>query len=135
MNVSFTVYGTPQPQGSTRAFMPKRGKNPIVTSDNARNKPWRQQVALTAQEYCRTPLARPEGVMVKVICFLKPPAKMPKGRTCPSCKPDVDKLLRSFLDAMSGIAYEDDSQVVSAQILKVYGLPERAEISLARAAS
>lgn len=35
-------------------------------------------------------------------------------------KPDVDNLAKSVLDALNGIAYPDDSQIVSLNIKKVY---------------
>ncbi len=38
---------------------------------------------------------------------------MPKGRIAPTAKPDSDKLARSACDAMTGILWNDDSQVVS----------------------
>lgn len=134
--ITFTVYGTPQPQGSARAFLPKGHTRPIITSDNAKNKPWRQQVALTAMaekdKANWAPILRPCGVRVVVHCFFAPPAKMPKGRTEPSTRPDADKLLRSFLDALTGVLYEDDAQVVYAHICKSYGVPERAELTITR---
>lgn len=35
-------------------------------------------------------------------------------------KPDVDKLVRAVLDAMTSVAYKDDSQVVSVSTTKQY---------------
>ena len=131
--MKFTVYGKCEPQGSTRAFLPKGADRPIVTSDNVKNKPWRQQVAWTAFAEAKGnsfPIKRPTGIRIEIQCFLKPPAKMPKGRTAPTVKPDADKLLRSFLDALTGILYEDDAQVVKATLEKLYGSPERAEIEV-----
>ena len=36
-------------------------------------------------------------------------------------RPDVDKLLRAVLDAITGIVFMDDSQVVKAEASKVFG--------------
>lgn len=36
-------------------------------------------------------------------------------------RPDVDKLLRAILDAMTGIVFEDDSQVRIDMAAKLYG--------------
>lgn len=36
-------------------------------------------------------------------------------------KPDLDKLVRSVLDALTGRAYLDDSQVVHLEVQKAYG--------------
>lgn len=41
--INLFVAGVPQPQGSTKAFARKDGARPIVTSDNAKNAPWRKE--------------------------------------------------------------------------------------------
>lgn len=43
---------------------------------------------------------------------------------------DADKLLRNVLDALTGIAYDDDAQVVQAIPRKVFGETEGAMISI-----
>ena len=42
--------------------------------------------------------------------------------------PDVDKLARCALDALTGIVFRDDAQIVDLHAVKRYGEPERAEI-------
>ena len=42
--------------------------------------------------------------------------------------PDVDKLARCALDALSGVIFRDDAQIVTLHVGKRYGEPERAEI-------
>lgn len=45
----------------------------------------------------------------------------------PVRKPDVDNLLKGYLDALNGVAYRDDSQVVDALVRRVWCEPgERA---------
>lgn len=41
----------------------------------------------------------------------------------PMTKPDVDKLLRAFLDALTGVVWKDDSQVTDAITRKRYAVP------------
>lgn len=41
-------------------------------------------------------------------------------REHPTVRPDLDKLVRAVLDALTGLAYKDDSQVVSIQASKTY---------------
>lgn len=38
----------------------------------------------------------------------------------------------SFEDALTGICYEDDSQVVKLTAIKGYGEPERTEVTVGR---
>jgi hypothetical protein len=49
--MTFTVPGIPVPQGSVKAFMPKGARFPIVTSDNPKTRPWRQDVRQAAIEH------------------------------------------------------------------------------------
>ena len=43
-------------------------------------------------------------------------------------RPDVDKLVRAIADAMTGIVYRDDSQLVAVKAEKHYGEPACAHI-------
>jgi len=131
--ISFTVLGRAEPQGSVRAFM-IAGK-PRLTSDNKKMKPWRQQVGFMALS------ARPtndvwagQHVPVEVtyrFYFAKPPSA-PKRRLWPVVKPDWDKISRACGDALTGILYHDDAQVVRATVSKEYGSPERTEITVTK---
>jgi len=42
------------------------------------------------------------------------------GEMLPEKKPDIDNIAKCFLDAMNGIVYLDDKQVVSLHITKEY---------------
>jgi Holliday junction resolvase RusA-like endonuclease len=132
VKLEFTVYGTPQPQGSARAFIPKGWKRAVITSDNPNLKSWRQELAKAAMAACFDaphndwPLHGRIPVQVALKFFFKPPKKVNcKEKTT---RPDVDKLMRAALDGMTGIVYDDDSQVAHAQISKCFGVPERVEI-------
>lgn len=43
------------------------------------------------------------------------------GRVLPIGKPDLDNIAKLVLDALNGILWRDDSQVVSLTIIKQYG--------------
>ena len=130
--ISFTVYGTPVPQGSMKPFYNKALGHAILTSDNKKLKPWRQEVALTA--HCamgeaHTPMIRrPEGVFLEATFYFARPKSLKKSIVVKATKPDSDKLLRSLGDSLTGICYEDDSQICEVHVKKLFGVPERAEI-------
>ena len=44
-------------------------------------------------------------------------------------KPDVDNIAKAVLDALNGIAYDDDKQITSLVIDKKYGEP-RIDVSM-----
>ena len=129
MTFEFEVLGTPVPQGSMRAFLPKGWDRPIITSDNKKLKAWRAQVSqMAVLLWNHKPL--PRTIPIKLFLtfyFLRPKSNKDVHKTT---KPDVDKLCRAILDSLTGIVYEDDSQVIKAVIYKLYGDVERVEIDL-----
>jgi crossover junction endodeoxyribonuclease RusA len=132
VNISFTVHGTPQPQGSTKAFIPKGWNRAIITSDNKRLKPWRQDVAeqaIAAMLATAEPVTR-EPIEVRVCFYFARPKSISKKTLYKITKPDVDKCLRSVFDSLTGVVFFDDSQVVTVVTAKRFGLPERAEIQV-----
>lgn len=44
--------------------------------------------------------------------------------------PDIDNLLKSILDSLNGIAWEDDRQIAMVFAERIIGTPERAEIEI-----
>jgi Holliday junction resolvase RusA-like endonuclease len=132
--ISFTVYGKPEPQGSTRAFVPKGWKRPIITSANKKLKPWRQQITAAAMAHMREereePYSRETPILIELDFFLQRPATLPKRILLPAKRPDVDKLCRGIFDSLSGVIFTDDCQIVSLIARKFYGAPERVEIKI-----
>jgi Holliday junction resolvase RusA-like endonuclease len=136
MTLNFVVYGVAQPKGSTRAFVPKGWTQPIVTSDNAKNKGWQQLVTEAASHAIRQQpsfqlIAGP--VLLRAVFYLPRP-KAIRDKPVPHLKkPDLDKLCRSCKDAMSKVVWQDDSLVVEIAARKEYARPgesPRAEISV-----
>jgi Holliday junction resolvase RusA-like endonuclease len=134
------VYGSPKPAGSKRAFkwQAKDGRSGVsVTDANPKAKGWKGQVAqvvgekMAGRELFDGPLAltlhfyvaRPRGHFGKS-------GLSAKGRRTPypAVRPDVLKLARGVEDAMSGVVYRDDAQIVVERLVKEYGEPERVEI-------
>lgn len=72
----------------------------------------------------------PDGsyVTVAVDAYFKIPKSYTKGKrlACehninrPDKKPDIDNVLKVVLDALNGVAYEDDKQVVEVRCRKWY---------------
>lgn len=117
--IRFTVFGVAQPKGSTRAFMPKGARFPVVTSDNPKLKAWQRVVALAAVA-ARMRQAPSSGPVAVEIDFALPrPLHLAKKATRPHItRPDVDKLARGILDALSKVLFEDDGQVVRLSATK-----------------
>lgn len=126
--VVFTVTGIAQPKGSTKAFVPKswaaaamaQGRAPraIVTADNTKSKGWQQLVAEQAQTVAGELFEGP--VALAVTFWLPRPQSLPKRVTHHTKKPDLDKLARALKDALKGVLYRDDAQVVDLNARKRY---------------
>lgn len=115
---SFFVHGVPQPQGSARAFV--RNGKPIITSTNKNLHDWRRLIADAAQEHAQL---HSGAVMVRATFLMPKPKSAPKTKAIFCTKrPDIDKLLRGLLDALTGVFYKDDSQVIHVDVQKSYGL-------------
>lgn len=56
--------------------------------------------------------------------------KMQDGDVRPTKKPDLDNILKIVADALNGIAYHDDSQIVYAEIAKYYDENPRVEVEM-----
>lgn len=102
-----------------RAFTPKGWTRPILTSDNPNLKQWRQLVAVGAGEKMQgAPIA---GAVVLIAAFYMPrPKSMSMKVRQHTKKPDLDKLVRALKDALKGVVWVDDSQVVSLSATKEY---------------
>lgn len=116
MIVRFTVHGRPTTQGSKRLV----GK--VMLESSTRNKDWRAQVSLFAQQAMTTGPTAQFVNLAAVFKFPRPASHYGSGKNSRVLKPsaqayprglDLDKLVRSVCDAMTGIVYLDDSQVVS----------------------
>ena len=113
----FFAPGIPQTKGSTKAFVPRGWRRAIVTNDNAKAKPWQGTIALAARAAGVTMLPGAASLTM-TFRFLRPKSHIGKRGLRASAparhtqKPDIDKCVRVVLDALTGIAYADDSQVV-----------------------
>jgi Holliday junction resolvase RusA-like endonuclease len=79
-------------------------------------------------------------ISIMVIAYFRIPlntsrktrALMESGVKVPKKKPDVDNILKVVCDALNGIAYQDDAQIVAAYINKKYSDIPRVEVTISR---
>lgn len=130
--VQFRVLGKPAPAGSKRGFVV--GGRVVLTDASKQTKPWQvlvQSVALDAMS--GTPPL--EGPIAAHFSFTERRPKShfnSKGelnaagrrKPYPTKAPDLLKLARAVEDALSGVCYRDDSQIVCETLEKRYGLDD-----------
>lgn len=142
--VVINVLGTPAPKGSNRAMV-RGGRAVFVPGGSKTNQhalsSWAGAVRLAAQS-CGTGQATPIFTQIPLAVAItfrlnrpgghwsKGGGLKPSAPLAPSVKPDVDKLARSTLDALSGVVFDDDSRIVRLTVAKEYARPghEGAEI-------
>lgn len=133
----FTVPGKPATAGSKRAYVyyPKEGGRPkaAVTPDNLRQVPFMAAVAHAADLAMREAehtLVSGAMKLIVTVGVLRPRNHFRTGKNAallkesapkhPISRPDSLKICRAVEDAMSGIVYRDDSQIVLHEIEKHY---------------
>lgn len=128
--IHFVVYGVAQAQGSAKAFMPKGGRFPIVTSSNPKLRGWRHLVSDAAGRALAEAGGHfmEKGTAVRVVAevYLPRPKALGKREAHHTKSPDVDKIARGLSDALSGVVFADDAQVVQFKVSKFYTAPGEA---------
>ena len=115
----------PAPQGSKVL-----GKYGNLRESCKRVKPWREAVRKEALASCSSMLQGPVRVAVE-FRFRRPLAdytasgelKQGVPRYYIKRKNDLDKCVRAICDSLSGVAYEDDCQVVDLHAIRRYCRP------------
>lgn len=122
MTVTLWVPGVPAPQGSKRHV----GRGVLIESSK-RLPAWRQTVEHYARQWAGThfgawePMVGP--VSVEVVFHLPRPKRY--ARELPCVRPDIDKLVRAALDALTNARiFGDDGQVCDLSARKVYAIDE-----------
>ena len=137
MMVRLTIPGEPQGKGRHRAV--RRGDQ-IATSTPRKTKDYEDEVRFCCrQEYGDLMVfAVDEPVSATIIAAFGIPksaskkrkVEMMAGSVLPTKKPDTDNIAKIVLDALNGLAYPDDKQVVELQVLKTYDLDGYVEVEL-----
>lgn len=114
---AFFVEGEPVTQGSMKAIVSKTtGRAMILPDKKAELNKWRDLIGHLAKAAGCYPSKG--AVYMTLDAYLPRPRSV--KRALPLVKPDIDKLSRAVLDALTGIAYVDDGQVISLTALKHY---------------
>lgn len=131
--VTFTVDGTPVAKGRPR--FAKRGKF-VQTYTPQKTKDYESLVMDAASEAMGSsePLETPVAIYLYI--HMPIPASYSKKRRqdClsgiekPIKKPDWDNIAKAVTDALNGIVYVDDCQIVTAHVKKAYSDTARVEV-------
>ena len=125
MILRFTVTGAPKPKGSMKAFVPKGWTRPVLTTSSAGLKAWEQTIRSIAQAHVSAYTTDPVRVRLR-FALPRPKSLSRRASHLPHTKrPDVDKLARAALDALTGVIFKDDSQVYALHAVKHYAYEDQ----------
>lgn len=121
-----------KPAGSKKAFNRPGSRFPVVVDDCKESRSWKTEVGQYAKDaWGDAPLLLGPVRLVVVFIRERPKRHYGTGRnagivkanaeTWHISKPDATKLLRAVEDALTGIVWKDDSQVVMQCVEKRYG--------------
>lgn len=140
--IEFVVWGVAQPGGSKKSLpIPKRGGGfvtntngfPVLNTvdDNPKAKPWQADVKAAAMRAYHGPVL--DGAVRLSLTFVRvrPKGHFRTGKNAhllrdgapgyPTTKPDVLKTARAVEDALTGLVWRDDAQIVDEHLEKVWG--------------
>ena len=125
MGVSVTVYCEPVPKGRPR-FHLVRGHVHTYTPAKTANyekriaEVWSKQAGFTFEKDIPLAVQIYFGMPIPKSTTKKRKIQMIERCIGHTKKPDLDNLIKSVLDALNGVAFEDDSQIMRISASKYY---------------
>lgn len=133
--MKFTIPG--EPCGKARPRVVRSGNfSRAYTPEKTVN--YENLVKLEYQRQCNNAYIAEGGIYMHIIARFAIPNSASKrkaqamldGAIRPTKKPDCDNIIKIVCDALNGIAYKDDAQIISVSIEKRYSVMPNVEVTL-----
>lgn len=133
MQVEFNITSRAIPKARPRVTRGGYAYTPRTTQH------FERMVQMEYRNQCGTATFEADAALVINIEFqFAPPKSWPQKkkadaierREYPTCRPDLDNLIKAVTDALNGVAYKDDSQIVALTSRKVYGYRDRTRVRI-----
>lgn len=138
--IRIVVQGKAAPAGSKRSVTNKKTGQSFVIDANKNAAPWKAYVASEGARQYHGPLLDGPLDVEFVIVRARPKNHYGTGRNAhvlkdsaplqPTSAPDTTKLVRGVEDALTGIVWVDDAQIVNQSAQKRYGDKPRVEVRI-----
>jgi len=128
MMIKFTVPGVPVPTARARTVTLPNGVTSTYTPTPTVDYQERVKAAYLEAYGLNMAFERSAALVLHVYFYLPRPKSAPRSRYFPTVKPDTKNLLTGVEDALEGLAYLNDSQIVDDMAAKRYGDPPRTEV-------
>lgn len=135
--IQFVIPGPPQGKARPRVVRAKNGASLTYTPDKtvAYEELVRLRFKATAQGFH---FPDDTQLAIQITAYYPVPRSKSKriqsdmlaGVIRPTKKPDCDNIVKIICDALNGLAYKDDSQIVTTQIAKYYAEVPRAFVKI-----
>lgn len=116
----FQVIG--KPRGKARPRFDGRHKRIFTPASTADYERLVRQAYISSGGYLLS-----ETAPIKILIVAQFKKAVSSKKTAPTMKPDNDNIEKAVCDALNGIAYKDDSQIVHSEVMKVWardGVPK-----------
>jgi len=136
MKAVFIVPGEPQGKGRPRFA---RAGNQVRTFTPAKTAAYENLVKLEYERQCGGKRFGTDTMLViSIFAYYGIPKSVSKkkreqmiaGILRPIKKPDMDNVVKVIADSLNGVAYRDDTQIVTAVVEKYYAEDPRVEITI-----
>jgi Holliday junction resolvase RusA-like endonuclease len=135
VEINFVVPG--QPVGKGRPKFARRG-NFMTAYTPEKTASYENLVKVKAQEAMQERALVEGAVSVEIKLHVMIPESWSKKKqqaaishhVLPTSKPDADNVIKGIFDALNGIVWRDDKQVVDLTVVKRYALTAQAEVKV-----
>lgn len=135
--IKFVIQGEPVAKG--RPKFARRGNFTVAyTPEKTANYETLVKWAYQLSHHGESPLEGALHVNIKAVFGIpvstskKKRVQMLNGDIYPTKKPDADNIAKAVTDALNGLAYKDDSQIVNLSVYKRYGDTPQVEVTIGR---
>lgn len=134
--IRFTVPGPPKGKARARTVRTKSGQTFSYTPEGTVL--YENLIKTSYFQECRDSFQNGEALEVIIKSYYSIPKNISKvkrkqmlsGILLPAKKPDIDNIAKCILDALNGVAFHDDTQVVKLYMEKQYAEQPRVEVEI-----
>jgi Holliday junction resolvase RusA-like endonuclease len=131
-DITIVVHGDPVPQHRPRFV--RTGKF-VRTYNVKEDNTYREKLYWEAKKQVKRPISREIPLLVELNVYRRLTSALARkaeeaemGLIQPNTRPDIDNYIKQVFDALNGIVWEDDGQIVKVVAAKWYSATPRIEI-------
>lgn len=136
--ISFSIPGKPQGKARARTVYNPNIKRSVSYTPEKTMLYENFIKTMYLNKYPDSKYCKEKPLTVTIFAYFPVPKSMSKKRKhdmlcnieMPTKKPDIDNIAKAVLDALNGIAYDDDTQIVALFVYKFYDKDPRVDVTI-----